>query len=392
LQLKGDQLVPDGELSEAYIVRPTSETIIGDAFSRWIKSYHDLPLLTNQWANVVRWEMRPRLFLRTAEFLWQEGHTAHQTVEEALRETTRMLEVYKDLAQDVLKIPVLTGHKSDLEKFAGAVNTYAIEGIMQDGKALQMGTSHYLGQNFSRSFDIKFADADGSVKFVHTTSWGVSTRLIGGLIMAHGDDNGLVLPSGVAPAQLVIIPILKDDPTVIDFARELQLGLQKIYYQGSALRVKLDDRANLNGGEKNWDWIKKGVPLRLEVGGRDIAQDRFPLSLRCKDRKDRQFLSRQELLNLIPEKLQENDRLIFDRAVKYRNDFMHDIDNQEEFYRFFNEEVGVAKSFWKGNDSLEKSINDLGITIRLLNSVEEEGYCPFTGAKSKTIAYFAKAY
>ena len=281
------KMIPTGKLSEPFIIRPTSETIIGAAFARWIESYRDLPLLINQWANVMRWEMRPRLFLRTAEFLWQEGHTVHETSEEAWEETEKILDVYEKFAREHLAIPVLTGEKTENERFPGADRTLCIEAMVQDKKAIQAGTSHFLGQNFSKASDISFAGRDGSKQFGWTTSWGVSTRLVGTLIMAHGDDDGIKLPPMVAPTQVVILPIIpkeKDRDSVMTAVHQLADQLNNVKYAGLPLRVEIDDR-DMHGGAKNWEWIKKGAPIRVEIGPRDVEKGSVAVDRRDKPHK-----------------------------------------------------------------------------------------------------------
>ena len=301
------KLVPAGELEEPLIVRPTSETIIGDVFSRWMQSYRDLPLLINQWANVVRWEMRTRLFLRTAEFLWQEGHTAHATADEAVDETLKMLEVYARFAEDYMAMPVIKGKKTDDEKFPGAVDTYTIEAMMQDNKALQAGTSHFLGQNFSKSSNIKFLSADSKEAFAWTTSWGVSTRLVGGLIMTHSDDDGLVCPPRIAPAHVAIIPVIpkaKHADEVNAFCEQLAADLAKVTYMGAPVKVELDQR-DLRGGEKTWGWIKKGIPIRVEVGPRDIQNNSVFVGRRDKGPKDKYGQDRDEFVASVVDTLED---------------------------------------------------------------------------------------
>ena len=283
-------LRPAGELEEPYVIRPTSETIIGTQFSKWVQSYRDLPLLINQWANVMRWEMRTRMFLRTSEFLWQEGHTAHATAQEAKEETLKMLDVYSDFAQNVLAMPVIKGEKTADERFPGADNTYTIEAMMQDKKALQSGTSHFLGQNFSRSFNIRFSSRDAQMEYAWTTSWGVSTRMIGGLIMTHSDDDGLVLPPRIAPLHVMIIPIYRNEEeqtNVLAYCKQLRDTLIQKQYHGQPLRVQVNEREQ-NGGEKNWDAIKKGIPVRLEIGPRDMAKDCVFMGRRDRAPKDKQ--------------------------------------------------------------------------------------------------------
>ncbi|MGB0290447.1 MAG: proline--tRNA ligase, partial [Opitutales bacterium] len=288
------KLQPAGPLEEPLIVRPTSETIIGELFSKWVQSYRDLPLLINQWANVVRWEMRTRLFLRTAEFLWQEGHTVHATAEEAMEETRKMLEVYADFAETYMAVPVITGEKTEAERFPGADATFAIEAMMQDRKALQAGTSHFLGQNFSKSSNIKYLSAEGREEYAWTTSWGVSTRLVGGLIMTHSDDDGLVLPPRIAPSHIVILPVTPKEETreaVLEYCRELKAALEEQRYLDDYVRVELDDR-DIRGGEKTWGWVKKGIPLRVEVGPRDMESGSVFVARRDRAPKEKESIAR----------------------------------------------------------------------------------------------------
>ena len=293
LESKDGKLVPSGELSEPLIVRPTSETIIGAAYARWVKSWRDLPILLNQWANVVRWELRPRLFLRTTEFLWQEGHTAHETEMEAREEAMKMLRVYETFVRDFLAIPVISGEKTESERFPGALQTLCIEAMAQDRKAIQAGTSHFLGQNFSKAAGIQFQSRSGSIEYAWTTSWGMTTRLIGALIMAHGDDDGLVLPPRIAPAQAVVIPITPKEETrasVLEAADKIAASLREIRYHGDPINIEVDKR-DLGGGVKNWEWIKKGVPIRIEIGPRDLAQGMAALSRRDQKHRERSFVS-----------------------------------------------------------------------------------------------------
>lgn len=402
---KEGRLVPAGELEEPLIVRPTSEMIIGEMYSKWIESYRDLPVLINQWANVVRWEMRTRLFLRTAEFLWQEGHTAHATEQEARAETATMLDVYANFVEEWLAIPVIRGEKTESEKFPGAENTYTIEIMTQDRKALQGGTSHFLGQNFAKASQIRFRDIDSELKYVWTTSWGMTTRLIGAIIMSHSDDDGLVLPPRVASQHLVIIPIIHKEETkeaVLAYANALAKELRGVHYQGFPLRVSVDTR-EMRGGEKSWSWIKKGVPLRLEVGPRDIEADSLPLYRRDRPHKDKQGLSRKEVLASVPALLDEIQMGLFEKAKAFRSSHIQKIETKEEFYKFFtpqnqeNPEIhgGFALCHWVQDEKTEEQIKkDLGVTIRCipLDSKPEEGVCPFTGKKSSVRVIYAKAY
>ncbi|MBN1327615.1 MAG: proline--tRNA ligase [Candidatus Cloacimonetes bacterium] len=398
-------LKPGGLLSEELIVRPTSETIIGASFSRWVKSYRDLPLLINQWANVVRWEMRTRLFLRTSEFLWQEGHTVHETKEEALEETYSMLDVYADFAENYLAIPVIKGEKTESERFPGALQTFSIEAMMQDKKALQSGTSHFLGQNFAEASKIKFQNREGLEELAWTTSWGVSTRLIGALIMAHGDDDGLVLPPKVASAHIVIIPIFRnkeEETQVLTFINNFTDELKKIHYSEEKIRFLVDNR-DLRGGEKVWDWIKKGVPVRLEIGPRDVQSDSVFMGRRDRSPKDKQSLKVSEFLADIVSYLDEIQDELYRRALSFRQGNTIKINDKAEFYRYFtpenpeNPEIhgGFALSHWCGKSDCEEKIkNDLKVTIRCLplEYEEEHGKCIFCDEDSKRRVIFAKSY
>ncbi len=404
-QTADGKLTPAAPLEEPLIVRPTSETIIGAMFAKWVQSYRDLPLLINQWANVVRWEMRPRLFLRTTEFLWQEGHTVHATEEEAREETMRMLDIYAEFAQDYMAMPVLTGKKTEGERFPGAVDTYCIEAMMQDRKALQAGTSHFLGQNFARASEIKFLGASGKQEYAWTTSWGVSTRLVGALVMTHGDDDGLMLPPRLAPAHVAILPIIRNDEVrgqVMEYCEKLAGELADVQYDGQAVRVELDTR-DLRGGDKLWSWIKKGVPLRVEVGPRDIAEDSLCVARRDRNAKDRQNVSRREFVSTIARQLDEVQQALFQRAQTLRNEHTHRIDSKDEFYGFFTPgdrdkpEIhgGFASSHFSGNPDVENTIKkDLNVTVRCIPfDVEEEaGTCVISGQPSTRRVIFAKAY
>ena len=328
-------LSPAGELTEPLVVRPTSETIIGDSFSRWVSSYRDLPILINQWANVVRWEMRTRIFLRTSEFLWQEGHTAHATEEEALERTQRMLDVYTRFAEDYLAMPVIRGRKSPLERFPGAIDTLCIEAMMQDRKALQAGTSHFLGQNFARASEIKFQSAEEKEEYAWTTSWGASTRLIGGLIMLHSDDDGLVLPPRIASSQVVLLPIARnpdDRVKVMAFTQSLAKELREASYHHRRLGVEIDDRDI--GGARGWDWIKKGIPLRVEIGPRDIAENAVYVGRRDMSPRDKRSLKRDRFVTEVNSFLDEIQETLFKRAVTHMQAHTVTIDDHAEFYAF----------------------------------------------------------
>ena len=401
------KLVPTGELEEPLVVRPTSETIIGEAFSRWVQSYRDLPLLINQWANVVRWEMRTRMFLRTTEFLWQEGHTAHATRDEAVAETMRMLDVYADFAESWMAMPVIKGEKTAGERFPGADRTYSIEAMMQDRKALQAGTSHFLGQNFARASNIQFLGADGTQQHAWTTSWGVSTRLIGGLLMTHSDDDGFVLPPKLAPQHVVIIPIYRSDDEkarVLEYCRKVAAELRAQSYEGAAVRATVDERDE-RGGEKVWQWVRKGVPVRLEIGPRDLDKDAVFAARRDRAPKDKQSVARAEFVATIAETLEAIQAGLYDRAAAYRDDHTVKIDDRDEFYKFFTPPSvpdgaptaihgGFALTHFSGDVELEQKIkNDLGVTVRNipLDNVEP-GVCPFTGRPSAQRVVWAKAY
>ncbi|HPN27168.1 MAG TPA: His/Gly/Thr/Pro-type tRNA ligase C-terminal domain-containing protein, partial [Candidatus Cloacimonas sp.] len=393
-----------GELTEPYIVRPTSETIIGASFAKWVNSYRDLPLLINQWANIVRWEMRTRLFLRTTEFLWQEGHTVHETENEAREETLKMLNVYATFACDYLALPVIQGEKTESEKFPGAVTTYCIEAMMQDRKALQSGTSHFLGKNFAKASEIKFQNRNGEMEYAWTTSWGVSTRLIGALIMAHSDDNGLVLPPKIAPSHIAIIPIYKNDEEkqiVMDFAIKVQNIFKGLYLDDIQIFTEMDTR-DMTSSERNWYWIKKGIPLRLEIGPRDIVNDSVMLARRDKEPKDKHSIKIDNVVDYVLKTLSEMQEGYYQRALNFRDKWTVDIDDKEEFYRFFNskneeQEIsgGFANSHWCGNQTCEEKIkDDLKVTIRCIpfEAKEEEGKCIYCGEKSNRRVIFAKAY
>ncbi|MBV9575662.1 MAG: proline--tRNA ligase [Gammaproteobacteria bacterium] len=392
-----DKLVPGSPLEEPYIIRPTSETIIGDAFSRWIQSYRDLPLLINQWANIVRWEMRTRLFLRTTEFLWQEGHTAHANSEEAMQESLAMLNVYAQFAEDVMAMPVIKGEKSASERFPGAVNTYTIEAMMQDKKALQAGTSHFLGQHFSRGFNIKYLSAEGKEEFAWTTSWGVSTRLIGGLVMTHSDDDGLILPPKLAPSHIVILPIIhkdEDKADILAYCHQLAHELKQIHYHGRQLEIEIDTR-DLPGGEKAWSWVKKGVPIRLEIGKKEQTAETVFMGRRDKAYKDKKSLSRQEFITLVTTELDELHSQLFQRAKIYQQNNTQTILSKEDFYEFFKQDSGFALAHWNGDPEIEAKLKqELSVTIRCIpfENTQGPGKCIFSGEKSTQAVIFAKAY
>lgn len=403
LELKDGKLVPASPLEEPLIVRPTSETIIGEMYSKWVQSYRDLPILINQWANVVRWEMRTRLFLRTAEFLWQEGHTAHATKEEAVEETNKMLRVYEDFAQNYMAMPVICGQKTEGEKFPGAVTTYCIEAMMQDRKALQAGTSHFLGQNFAKASNIKYLSEQGTQEYAWTTSWGVSTRLIGGLIMTHSDDDGLVLPPRLSPLHVVILPVIRSDAEkaqVLEYCENLKREISAVTYDGEPVRVELDAR-DMRGGEKTWGWIKKGVPIRLEVGPRDIASDSLFMGRR--DDGSKASIARGEFVAKLAEILKSIQDNLFNRALKYREDNTKVINSKEEFYAYFTPQNeakpeihgGFALAHYDGSAEVEEMLRrDLKVTVRCipLEGDKSEGTCIFTGRPGKQRVVFAKSY
>jgi len=397
-------LKPAGMLNEPLIVRPTSETIIGDSFSKWVSSYRDLPLLINQWANVVRWEMRTRVFLRTSEFLWQEGHTVHATAEEAVERTQMMLEVYARFAQEYLAMPVIKGRKTASERFPGAVDTLCIEAMMQDRKGLQAGTSHFLGQNFARASEIKFQSSTEKEEYAWTTSWGASTRLIGGLIMTHGDDDGIILPPRVASAHVVLMPIIRkpeDRTTVMAYVESLEKELKDKYYHHRRLEVEIDDRDI--GGARGWEWIKKGIPLRVEIGPRDITDDSVYVGRRDKGHRDKTSMKRNRFVGEVTDILDEIQQNLFERALLFRKAHSINIDDKKEFYEFFtpknSEEPeihgGFALSHWCGEDRCESKIKeDLSVTIRCipLSGPSEKGTCIYCDRPSSRRVVFAKAY
>ncbi len=388
---KGVVVDPEAKLEEELIVRPTSETIIWDTYKNWIQSYRDLPILCNQWANVVRWEMRTRLFLRTAEFLWQEGHTAHATREEAIEETYKMVNVYRDFAEQWMSVPVIVGHKTDNERFAGAEDTLCIEALMQDGKALQAGTSHFLGQNFSKAFDVQFADREGKLDYVWATSWGVSTRLMGALIMAHSDNNGLVLPPKLAPIQVVMVPIYKGEDELKQIVEKFEAIGAELKKRG--ISFKIDDRDNVRSGFKFAEYELKGVPLRLAMGPRDMQNGTIEVARR--DTLTKETVSQEGLAGLLENLLGEIQENIFAKAVKFRQEMTTPVDTYDEFKRVLDEKGGFVLAHWDGTGKTELQIkNETKATIRCIpfDAPEEEGRCILTGKPSKRRVIFARAY
>jgi prolyl-tRNA synthetase len=382
---------PEAKLEEELVVRPTSEAIIWNTYKDWIKSYRDLPILVNQWANVVRWEMRTRLFLRTAEFLWQEGHTAHATAEEAVLETKQMLEVYATFAEEFMALPVIRGVKTPGERFAGAEDTYCIEALMQDGKALQAGTSHFLGQNFAKAFDVKFLSKENKLEYVWATSWGVSTRLIGALVMAHSDDDGLVLPPRIAPLQVVIVPIYKGDEQKEQIGARAKLLMQQLKELG--IRVKYDDNENNRPGWKFAEYELKGVPVRLALGARDLENNVAEVARR--DTKEKQTISLDGVVEHIRKLLEEIQLNLFNRAESYRAAHISSVDTWEEFQRVLDEKGGFVSAHWDGTAETEEAIKEKSkATIRCipLNNPKEEGKCILTGKPSSERVLFARAY
>lgn len=397
-------LVPDGKLEEPYIIRPTSEVIIGTMFAKWVQSYRDLPIKLNQWANVMRWEMRTRLFLRTSEFLWQEGHTAHASAEEAVQETLSILDIYSEFADNILAIPAIKGEKTVTERFPGAINTYCIEAMMQDRKALQAGTSHFLGQTFSNAYNIQFLNQEGVLENVWTSSWGVSTRLIGGLIMTHSDDNGLILPPHIAPQHIVIMPIYRDDTdkqTVLEFCDRLKAAIKSKKLADQNIRVQIDDR-DMRGGDKNWQWIKKGVPIRIEVGMRDISKNSVCVSRRDKEPSEKQFMSADEFTAQVDSILSDIQNNILNRAKQFRQQHTHEINNFDDFKTFFgskeNDDLTISGGFaicYAVNDPvIDNFVKPFKVSPRCIPFEQQdgEGKCIFTGQKATKKIIFAKAY
>lgn len=382
---------PDAKLEEELIIRPTSEAIIWNTYRGWIQSYRDLPILINQWANVMRWEMRTRLFLRTSEFLWQEGHTAHSTADEALVETKQMLDVYSEFSENFMAVPVIKGVKTENERFAGAVETYCIEGLMQDGKALQMGTSHFLGQNFAKAFEVKFQTKEGKLEYVWATSWGVSTRLMGALVMAHSDDEGLVLPPNLAPIQVVIVPIYRTDE---EFDK-ISEAANKIKRQLEALdiSVKFDNRDTYKPGYKFAEWELKGVPLRIGIGPRDLENGTVELARR--DTKEKSVVSIDGLDQKVKSLMSEIQTAILERARNFRDASIHKVENWEQFKDVLENKAGFISAHWDGTGETEEKIKELTkATIRCipLDSKEESGICVYSGKPSNRRVLFAKAY
>lgn len=388
---KGVVVDEDAKLEEELIIRPTSETIIWNTYRTWIQSYRDLPILINQWANVVRWEMRTRLFLRTAEFLWQEGHTAHATMEEAVAETKQMVNVYAKFAQEWMSMPVIIGTKSEAERFAGAIDTYCIEALMQDGKALQAGTSHFLGQNFAKAFDVKFSSKEGTLDYVWATSWGVSTRLMGALIMAHSDDNGLVLPPKLAPTQVVFIPIYKTE-------EELSRVTEKVNQLKKSLELKgittlYDNRDNLKPGFKFAEYELKGFPVRIAIGPKDLEKGTVEIARR--DTLEKQFVSQDDVPDYVEKLLVDIQENLFNKAINFRTDNTTKVDTYEEFKKLLDEKGGFVLAHWDGTRETEEIIKEeTKATIRCIpiDGLEEDGKCVLTGKPSNKRVVFARAY
>ncbi|MFD1293362.1 proline--tRNA ligase [Lutibacter holmesii] len=382
---------PAAKLEEELVVRPTSEAIIWNTFKGWVQSYRDLPLLINQWANVVRWEMRTRLFLRTAEFLWQEGHTAHATKKEALTEALQMQKVYAEFAENFMAMPVIKGAKSESERFAGADETYTIEALMQDGKALQAGTSHFLGQNFAKAFDVKYTSKEGKQEYVWATSWGVSTRLIGGLIMTHSDDFGLVLPPKLAPIQVVIVPIYKGDEQLAAISEKVDVFVKELRAKG--ISVKFDTRDTYRPGAKFAEYELKGVPVRIAFGKRDLENNTVEIARR--DTLEKQTVAQDNVVEFVSNLLEEIQENLFNRAITYREEHTTEVDTFEEFKDAIENKGGFVSAHWDGTIETEDKIKELTkATIRCipLENKFEDGKCVFTGAPSKKRVLFAKSY
>ena len=409
LTMKDGKLTPDGKLEEPLIVRPTSETIIADSFSKWVNSYRDLPIMINQWANVVRWEMRPRIFLRTREFLWQEGHTAHASYEEAEQEAKVMLDVYADVAENALAMPVIKGRKPEHERFPGAVDTYCIEAMMQDGRALQAGTSHFLGQNFAKSANIKFLGKDGKQQYAYTTSWGVSTRLIGGLIMTHADDEGMVVPPKIAPYQVVIVPIIKDKAQtdeVMAYIKKLSAALSQQTYGGEKVRVKVDAR-NKESVDKMWEWTRKGAPIVCEVGPRDVQNNALMVRVRNKINTPewKQVVSLDDFVGAISKRLEGIQEDLFKAAQNRLKDNQRaDIKTAEEMQAYFEKQngwidgqkdkVAFVRGKWSEDPESVEKMKEMKISIRCIPEDQsgEEGVCLLTGKKATLDVIYARAY
>ena len=382
---------PEAKLEEELVVRPTSEAIIWNTYKGWIQSYRDLPILINQWANVVRWEMRTRLFLRTAEFLWQEGHTAHATREEAVEETVKINDLYANFAEGFMAMPVIKGRKSESERFAGAVETYCIEAMMQDGKALQAGTSHFLGQNFAKAFDVKFASKEGALEYVWATSWGVSTRLMGALIMTHSDDNGLVLPPKLAPIQVVIVPIYKGEDQLEEISAVADPLVREL--RSSGISVKYDARDTHKPGWKFAQYELQGVPVRIAIGPKDLEKGSVELARR--DTLTKEIVSQKEVVDRVKQLMEEIQENLYNRAASYRNDHITPVDSFEEFQKVLEEKGGFISAHWDGTSETEAKIKELTkATIRLLpiEDLDGPGSCVFTGKPSERRVLFARAY
>jgi prolyl-tRNA synthetase len=399
------KMKPASPLTEPLVVRPTSETIIGASYAKWVQSYRDLPILINQWANVVRWEMRPRLFLRTTEFLWQEGHTVHETEAEARAETKQMLDVYETFVRDHCAIPVYTGEKSESERFPGAVQTLSIEGMVQDRKAIQAGTSHFLGQNFARASNIRFQNREGKEEFGWTTSWGMSTRMVGTVVMTHGDDDGVILPPRIAPTHIMILPVAPkgDSRTqILEACDRLRNELRAQRFADAPIEAEVD-RRDLGGGVKNWEWIKKGVPIRIEIGPRDLQSGSVVVSRRDQPSKTKESMAIAEFVGRAGEILGQIQGNLYERALKFRDANTRVINSREEFYDFFTPrnsakpEIhgGFALAHWNGSRRVEEQVKeDLKVTIRVIpfGADSESGRCIFTGEPSRGRAIWSKSY
>ncbi len=388
---KGIVVDPDAKLEEELIVRPTSETIIWDTYRKWIQSYRDLPILVNQWANVVRWEMRTRLFLRTAEFLWQEGHTAHATKEEAISEAEQMMNVYADFVENYMAVPVIKGLKTESERFAGALETYCIEALMQDGKALQAGTSHFLGQNFAKAFDVKFADKEGKLDHVWATSWGVSTRLMGALIMTHSDDNGLVLPPKLAPDQVVIVPIYRNEEQLAAASEVAQQLMTELRAQG--IRVKFDNRDTHKPGWKFNEYELKGVPVRIAIGPKDVENGTVEIARR--DTLSKELVAVNDSVSCITNLMEEIQTNLYAKAIAFRKEKTTEVSSYEEFKEVLENKGGFISAHWDGTAETEERVkNETKATIRCipLDDDNEAGACMVTGKPSERKVLFAKAY
>ena len=410
LAMKDGKLVPEGKLEEPLIVRPTSEAIIADSFSKWVKSYRDLPVLVNQWANVVRWEMRPRLFLRTREFLWQEGHTAHASAQEAEEETKRMLEAYRDLCENTLAMPVIVGKKPEHEKFPGAVDTYCVEAMMQDGKALQAGTSHFLGQNFAKSANISFVNKNNESEFAYTTSWGVSTRLIGGVIMTHADDEGMVVPPKIAPYQVVLVPVIKkkeDTDAIMAYINNIAAQLKTKAPFAEKIRIKIDKR-DKSSVDKFWEWTRKGAPVICEIGMRDVEGSNVMIKERLKlgTPDGKKIESKDEFINTIAERLENIQKEMFEKAkARLLNNIRTDIKTPEEFKKYFEQsnvwiedgkqgKVAFVRGKWSGDPNSEELLKAMKITIRCIpfDQSGTEGVCLLTGKPATMDVIYARSY